>query len=258
MYSYLCTTTSDQFLNWKKGQVKEIQVGKHEKRRGKGKKAASMVWTKREIPVIYVQLVCQLLLEDLHGETDPSHESLRRQSYARQVLDAAAKDIRQYKGPGAKFRSKILTPILQRYLRGVPDGYTPSIRAAIAEGEGEPTIADATQFYLAEDPVDPTHIPHYRRNLIHIVESRWYLGVLLGKIKLDSATDFKRIRSNHDEVMGALADESDQEDDEEDDRPLSFSKTEVEIIVDEGLDEFFEVCSLHLSQLLSLTCGIPA
>ena len=139
-----------------------IQVGAHVKI--KNKAATKMKWTKPVgIPVVYAQLIAQLLAEDLHGEQNSGHEALRRQSYARQVLDAAGKEIKQYKGPSTAFRSKILTPILQRYRRGTPDGYTPTIRTAVSGDEDvAPTLTDATQFYLSEDPVDPAHIPFYR------------------------------------------------------------------------------------------------
>ena len=128
-----------------------------------------MVWRRLDIPFIYIQLISQLVAEDEHAGENDGHEALRRQTYAQQVLDYVGKELRSVKGNAVEgFRSKVLNPILQCYLQGVPDSYAPSICAAISDEE-EVTIADATLFYLAWDPVDPTFIPHYRRNLLCIV-----------------------------------------------------------------------------------------
>ena len=77
------------------------------------------------IPILYAQLIAQLLAEDDHGDNDNGHESLRRQAYAREVLDAFGREIRRYKGEGIHFHSTVLNPILQRYRQGVPDAYAP-------------------------------------------------------------------------------------------------------------------------------------
>jgi hypothetical protein len=210
--------------------------------------------TKRvKIPLVYAQLIGQLVAEDKHGGHNNGHEAVRRQSYARDVLEAVGKELRRIKGDYTLFRSKVLNPILQRYLRGVPDSYTPSIRAAIS-GDDEPTIADATKFYLAKDPVDPVYLPHYRRNLLYIVESRWYLGILLGEMDLKSKLDFNRIRVHHDNIMEALADEDDTDsdstsqdkddadtssEDDDEETPAALNEVEVRTIFDEGLEGCF-------------------
>jgi len=43
-----------------------------------------------EVPAVYHWLVCQLIAEERHGLQHNSHESRRRQIYARQVLAAFA------------------------------------------------------------------------------------------------------------------------------------------------------------------------
>ena len=245
------------FLKWKSGQVRKIRVGARVKSRNKT--STELRWKIVEVPILYVQLIDQFNREDEHGERDKHHESLRRQSYVRQVLDAVGRELKRCGKGGASFRSKVLNPILQRYLRGVPDCYTPSVRAAIS-GDQEPTITDATAFYLSQDPVDPVHIPHYRRNLIYIVESRWHLCSLLGRVKIGSSIDFNTLRDHHDTVMGAVAEEdtepSEDSDGETSDEegPVEFSEAEIRVILYEGLDDFFEaelentVCSLYPSR----------
>jgi hypothetical protein len=176
-------------------------------------------------PPFYVQLIYQPLAEDRHGNDNSGYEALRRQSYARQVLEGAGKEIKGYKGPPEKFRSVILTPILQRYLKGVPDCYAPSLHAAVAKGD-EPTISDATEFYLGVDPVSHIYIPQYRRNLLYIAESRWYLGVLLKNFDVDNKDGFNTTRTNHDKAMKAVVDEP-AEDDDDDGNQHPFNKTEI-------------------------------
>ena len=207
--------TASKFLNWEDGELWEIEVQKLAKR-SQGKKTTADTWRKLKLPAVYVQLIYQLLAEDRHGNDNDGYEALRRQSYARQVLDQAAMEIREYTGAAKDFRSAILTPILQRYLWGIPDSYTPVICAAVAKGNEEPTLADATKFYLRMDPVDHTYLPQYRRNLLYIAESRWYLGTLLDNFDVTSDNDFNKTRINHDAVMESIANEANEDDEDED------------------------------------------
>jgi hypothetical protein len=208
---------------------------------------------KKEItlPMIYVQLIAQLIAEDEHGEEDEGHEARRRQSYARQVLDKAGVELRYSKVEGAVFRSAVLSPILQRNMKGVPDSYTPSVCNAISGGEV--TIRDATEFYLWRDPVDPTYISHYRRNLLCIPPSRWYLAVLLGITHIGDAGHYNRVNRNHDKVMAALRESL--SDSTQSDEDSNLSATEIEVIGDKGLQGFFEeeidsaVCALFTLSL---------
>jgi hypothetical protein len=227
--------TPEKFLNWKSNEVTKITVRTRTKVRNKASSKNNQGKTV-EIPFLYVQLIAQLNAENDHGDRDSGHESLRRQSYVRDILNHVAKELKTVKEPTRRFRSKVLNPILQRYLRGIPDCYTPSIRAAIAD-DGQPTIADVTRFYLSEDPVSPKHMDRYRRNLVYLTELRWYLGVVLETIAIGDAEAFNKIRTNHDKIMTAVAGADSDED--EDDEPGPFNKTEVEVIVDEDLADFF-------------------
>ena len=246
--------TLGDFLNKdkiEKTPKRAIDVGLKMKIKKQSKK--KLVWRRLTIPYLYVQLISQLIAEDDHGAEDDGHESLRRRSYAQQVLDFVGKELRSAKGNGEDFRSKVLTPILQRYLQGVPNSYAPNIRSAISDDE-EPTIAQVTQFYLHRDPLDIVYIPHYRRNLLYIVEARWYLGTLLGTVTVDSIEHFNITRDNHDAVMKKLGMESAEELEEEvapeEEEPTPLTEMEIHIILDEGLEEFMKdelaqvVCSL--------------
>lgn len=247
-HKYKYKFAANDFLKWSTNTLREIEVGAPVKK--PKVQATEMCWKKLKIPLVYVQLIDQLHQEDKHGDEDSRHESLRRQSYARRVLDAVGKELRRYSGSGVSFRSKVLNPILQRYLRGVPDSYTPSVRAAISI-DSNPTFADASAFYLIRDPVDKAWIPHYRRNLVYIAESRWHLGYLLKTMAIGDTSDFDMVRNNHDKVMGALGEENDEDDEDEAEdvnidniedeyEPKAFSEAEIRIIVEEGLEKFFK------------------
>jgi hypothetical protein len=94
--------------------------------------------------------------------------------------------------------------------------------------------------------VDPANILHYRKSLLYIPEMRWFLGILMEVIDLESIEGFQRVRDNHDKVMQALADEDEDEDeeadeDDEDDAVIpALSQVEVEVVIDEGLEKFFK------------------
>ena len=194
-----------------------------------------------DIPILYVQLVAQLVAEDLHGDDHDSHEALRRQSYTRQVLDQFGKEFRRefkaWKADPQAIHSKVFNPILQWYLRGVPDRYTPAITAAIS-GEDEPTIHDVSSFYLAKDPVDPNYASTYSQNLLYIPESRWYLAVLMGKAELKSVANFDKVRVNHDNIMEYLAEDNSSTTVSGLDSYLN--EVEIRAIFDEGLEDAFE------------------
>ena len=232
---------SKDFLRWNTGEVCELKVGVNRKVRNKNEYA--LRWKKLKVPLIYVQLVAQLVAKDLHSQHNTGHEALRRQSYARRLLDHFGNEFRtEFKkwkklGKPSDIRFKTLNPVLQRYFRGVPDGYTPSVRSTIS-GRDHPTIHDVTIFYLGEDPRDPDLVSCYRRNLLYIPESRWYLAVILGIAYLDSVQHFDRVRVNHDNIMEELALEggSDTADGEE----SKLNEVEVRAILDEGLEDFFE------------------
>lgn len=224
-------------MEWTAGDLRDVQIGTSKKRRNKH--SYEVTYEERKIRAPYDRIICQLLLEDEHGEFNVSHEALRRQAYAREVLDEFAKELRAYKGSPADFRSRVLTPILQRQLMGVADAYFPVVYVAVADDEddSEPTIGQATEFYLSEDPTDPALIDDYRHNIIFIPEARWHLGVVMGKIDRTSPASYKKIRDNHDLLMAQILKE--MEDADDDDNAQTFSPSEVMVVVDERLDEFF-------------------
>ena len=212
-----------------------------------------MVYKPRQIPAPYDRIVAQLIKEDEHAKFDDSHEALRRQTYAQRILDEFWKEIRKYDGPAAEFRSKVLTPILQRQLYGIDENYTPSVREAINGGPGDLTIKQATSLYLGDDPTHPGWIPTYRRNLVYVTEPRWHLGVVLGKYKCGDHNTYISLRAHQDVLDDHIrkeamtkAEQPEDEDGEldgtEDDRPRRtpfFTEAEVEMIVLERLDDFF-------------------
>ena len=203
------------------------------------------------IPAPYDRIVSQLLAElqysaGQHAAEVDVLESRRRQFYARKTLYAFIKELKELgegDAPSANFRSKVLTPILQRQLQGVPDSYTPTVRTSIsAEADGEPTITDVTKFYLNDDPVDPGFIPTYRRSLLHISEARWHLSIVAGVAEMAPTPDAKhhyaKVRRNHDAIMAAISAEGFDGFDELG-VPL-LKSVEVKAIFDEGLQDFFE------------------
>jgi len=166
-----------------------------------------------------------------------SHEAQRCAAYAEETLDAFGKELFGAKivDPAA-FRSKVLNPVLQRQLHGVPSHYTPAVRGAVAGGDRPVTIRDATVFYLKNDPISPTMIPSYRRNCVYIPEVRWHLGVLMGTSAIAGPKQYSNIRSNQDEIMEQLRLEGPWE------GPgiPPFSYVEVEAIYCKGIASFFE------------------
>ncbi|KAF9782610.1 hypothetical protein BJ322DRAFT_163498 [Thelephora terrestris] len=67
----------------------------------------------------------------------------------------------------AKFRSKVLNPIIQRQLRGVADNDSDEVKKAVGT-----KLEDAVNFYLARDPLNPQDCPALFRNLLYITPVR--------------------------------------------------------------------------------------
>jgi hypothetical protein len=158
-YKFKHKITADAFLNWSDDDVQDIKVGTPRKLPNQDK--TKMCWQTFQIPVLYVHLIGQLEAEKDHGNHNKGYEAVRRQTYTKEVLAEFAKEIRRYKGEPSDFRSRVLTPILQRHFRGVPNNHTPLIRSAIAGGSTDPTIAQTTEFYLGTDPISALKIPFY-------------------------------------------------------------------------------------------------
>jgi hypothetical protein len=252
-------------MKWDEGECREVKVTKPPRKRGFLREI-----TTYSIPAPYHRIVSQLACEEAHAEHHNSHESYRRQAYALRVLDEFAKELLEGDPPTASFRSRVLTPILQRQLMGVHDAYTPSVRRAIADGDGEPTITDATTCYLSLDPVDPTYIPYYRHHLLYLPEARWHLGVIMDPSRIGNAVYYNMVRANHDSIMQEPSidaedtgeppstdkddtDEPPSTDAEEADEPPPLTREEVRVVLQEDLAEFFQP---ELDRVVS-PCDLP-
>jgi hypothetical protein len=231
-----CEISIHSFMNWTEGEMRNFELGTSKKRRGRNTRQVTYITEQIRAP--YDRILCQLLAEDKHAETHKSHEAVRRQTYAREVLDKFVKEFKAYKGLPASFRSYVLTPILQRQLIGVPDAYFPSVSEAVAGVGQEPTIEQATQFYLGEDPTDSELIPNYRYNMVFIPEVRWHLGIVLGHVKLGDESQYNNFRENQDILMEAIREGSGTDPDGAQSVP-AFGAAMVRTIVKERLELFF-------------------
>ena len=251
-----CTITIHDFMSWAVGTLRPFEIGSKQARSNR------ITYRKKHIPAPYDRILCQLIMEDRHGAVDRSHEAVRRQSYAQQVLDEFAKDFTSYEGEPIDFRSNVLSPILQRQLMGVSDAYLVSVRKAVGEGSDNPTIGQATRFYLEDDPTIPELIPNYRFNMVFIPQVRWHLGILMGVIQVGDHPGYKRVWDNQDYLMSAPPAECEPNLDG-DQMPL-FTPSMVTVIVDERLDLFFGpecgrvVCVLPFRCIPSLSMSDPS
>ena len=73
-----------------------------------------------------------------HGHLSGAYEAQRHWSYVVQVMNAFGDELMEQRqlendGPHAPaWRSKVLTPILQRQLNGVSDVYAPALRVGVS------------------------------------------------------------------------------------------------------------------------------
>lgn len=233
-----CNITVETFMYWIVGTLRPFRIGT--KRRGR------TCWAKHLIPAPYDRVLAQLVAEDDHADGDESHEAARRRSYARQVLENFAKEFRLYTGPPIDFRSKVLTPILQRQLFGVSDVYFPPLNAVIAKGPNCPTIGQATLYYLGQDPADPGLIPTYRFNMVFIPHIRWHLGTIMGIIQIGDGTAYDRVMgTNQDNLMSAIRPNHNHTDDGT--REDVFNAPMATVLKAESLQTFF---SIELEQMV--------
>jgi len=254
-------------MQWEEDELRPIKVGliKRVKSDDMCPPTYKTTWSGKEIPAAYTRIISQLEMEIEHTKTHKGHEALRRDSYARAMLDLLGKEIKAYKGNWTAFRSKVLGPVLLRNLYGCPDAYGPVVREFIKSREDKDdedqddddqddiTIALATEFYLTHDATHPKYIPNFRRNLVLIPEMRWHLSVLMNNIKLGDETSYNRIRDGHDTLMDRMRKKVVADPVEEGTIP-PFSKAEVKTIVDDRLEAFFE---LELQRVVSLTPPHP-
>lgn len=231
---------------WTDEELRTVEMQRIVKKRGK-EATRRTEWKGYPIPAPYHRIVCQLVAEDVHARptSNNTHEAIRRQTYAKLVLDAFGKELYKLTSPPTtSFRSKVLTVILQRHVEGVPDAYAPSVRTAIAGGEdpGEfgLTIKAVTEWYLRGDPVKSENMDLFRRHILYLPDVRWYLGVL---VKPRTGTDARNfyilVRQNHDRIMADIAEDGPPQASEREGEPPPLTPTEVSAIVSEGLEGLF-------------------
>ena len=239
MYHFECSIGFDSFMDWEREELRSIRLGEWGKQRNKN--TYKIQYRDYQVPAPYDRLISQLVAECLHGDRHDSYKSRRRDVYALKTLDKFGDELTDYKRrklQPAAFRSRVLTPILQRQRVGLYDGYTPCVRAGVSSTAEGPSIQDATSFYLRADPTDPRWIPSYCHNLLYIPESRWHLGVLMGVAASDEAAieHYNKVKENHDKIMESLRTNG-VEKDKDDVRLLSLA--EVRAIISEGIEDFF-------------------
>jgi len=220
------------------GALKDLNVSRRRR---------AIAFAKYEVPAVYHRLVCQLVAEDEHGQLHDSHESRRRQMYARKVLLDFAIELQRNsaipledQGPPASFRSYTLTPLLQRQLRGVHDAYMPSVHTAmIRKGEPDLTISRATEIYLHQDPTLPHLAPRYRRHLLYVPEARWHLGVVVHPGRRGNPDFYNAVRQHHEEILMAVREEKKGDIVRDPHGMPLLRRAEVRAIIREGLEGFF-------------------
>ena len=235
-------------MDWQDTTTQTIEFGKLKKTKLNERTTWKVTYTTTcEVPAVYHRLVCQLVSEEAHGVKHNSHESRRRQMYARRVLTAFAQEIESQRHgediPPASFRSRILTPIIQRQLRAVHDAYLPSIHAAmLPKGAASLTISRATEIYLHEDPTPAYLIPRYRRYLLYVPEPRWHLGVVINPGRLEDPDFYNAVRQHHEQILLAIREEKMKGEEhavrDSHGMPL-LRRAEVRAIILEGLEDFF-------------------
>ena len=183
--------------------------------------------------------MCQLVSEGVHSETNTCHEAARR------VLDAFAEELKQIKDCSesamVRFRSEVLTPIVQRQKYDVADAYAPAVRRGVKGSPGPLTIKEVTSFYLGEDPTNPTDIPHYRRNVLFLPHVHSYLGFLMGVAPTsdDGANKYyANVLGHRDSITAGLLESHPGW---HSDGVLRLSSVEIECISEEGLELYFTI-----------------
>lgn len=245
-YLFKGKTSARKFLEWTDDELRVVEMQRVVKKRGKAT-TRHTDWKEYAIPAPYQRIVCQLVAEDLHARStsNNTHEAIRRQTYAKKALDAFGKELYKLTSPPTpSFRSKVLTPILQRHVEGVPDAYAPTVRAAIAggndPGEFGLSIQAVTEWYLRGDPVKSDNMALFRRHLLYLPDVRWHLGVLVKPRTGAAAKEFYiLVRANHDKIMADITEHGPPEAAEREGDPPPLTMTEVSVLVSEGLDELF-------------------
>jgi hypothetical protein len=224
-----------EFLNWDMGELRLFRMCQ-------GTIGGSS-WTDREILAPYDHILALLHAEIALGLSFDAHEPRRRQLYARQIIDLFCDEVEKSKEPPSRFYSKVLTPLLMRWLWGLYDASSKTVHAVVAQGERKATIEHATAFYLGMNPVDPKHIATYRRHLLNLPNIRWFLACAVLGIRFiggPSGHDYyTSIHDNHDVIMTSLTSRLNTYQDLDEAGIPMLNLTEAAVIVAEGLDDYF-------------------
>jgi hypothetical protein len=243
-FKFKCSITSSDFMEWGDTTLRTIHFGRL--RKAKNKRSYTVTYTALDIPAVYHRLVGQLIAEEAQGQKHNSHESRRRQMYARQVLDAFAEELLknaakplEKRVPPASFRSHTLTPILQRQLRAVHDAYMPSVNTAMIKmGEASLTLSRVTEIYVHQDPTLAYLAPRYRRHLLYVPEPRWYLAILINPARQGDPGFYYEVREHHEQILMAIREDEGQTIRDSHGMPI-LRRAEVRAIILEGLEDCF-------------------
>ena len=241
------------------GEVRNVEFEFETRKAGTGEDHT--VAMQFQIPAVYQLVMCQLATEIELGNHTDMYESRRCQIYARKVLDLFGEEICGFVGYSAKamatFCSRVLTPIIMWMLWGISDAYAPFVTKGVQRSHKELTIEAATEFYLAEDPTDPSLIPTYQRNILYVPMARWYLGCILHPLRPLTTKDYRRVLGNHNKIMAELKQTTLQGVDEDEDGIPMLTESEASVIADEEITHFFRKDLARLVSCTCLYCALP-
>jgi hypothetical protein len=242
--------TAEKFMSWEENELRMYGIGRHV--RGLTK----LVFKTYLVRAPYDHIISQLVAEVDHGEAHDTHESRRRQEYAKRLLDLFAIEAERYKGDPMDFYPKTLTPILVRQLNGVHDASSTVVEAVVSRNKPPATSEQTIKFYLGKDPTSPSLIPHYRRQLLSLPIPRWHLAVLLKATTLGNGSDYNRFHDDHYTITRSIH-QSGYPKRGPNNIPL-LNEDEVAAIVCEGLTSFFDSeLNLVVWLLLVPCCPTP-
>ena len=102
-----------------------------------------------------------------------THNCLFRGVYLIKVMDLFAEELKGAHMVTARWRSRVLNPLLQRQLRGVSDHEPEAVRNEVGN-----TLEASAAFYLTHDPLNTALTGKLRRNILYIWHVRLSLDFL--------------------------------------------------------------------------------
>jgi hypothetical protein len=120
-----------------------------------------------KIPIIYVQLIDQFCTEMDLSKRNKAHEALCQGGYAVEILEHMETELKTCSANREGFYSQVLTPILQQYIQGIPNSYTPIVYKAILQASAlaeelakfntQANVQDNAQVNVQDNIQDDTH-----------------------------------------------------------------------------------------------------